>query len=101
VWRAGFAVSVVLAAPGYPGNARTGDPVVGADRVGVLHAGTRRREDGAVVSSGGRVLAVTATGPDLAAARAAAYERVAGVRLPGGLMRADIALRAVRGEIVV
>jgi phosphoribosylamine--glycine ligase len=67
----------------------------------VLHAGTRRRDDGAVVSTGGRVLSVTATGPTLAAARDAAYRLVDKVDLPGGQHRTDIALRAVRGTIAV
>ncbi|KMS90638.1 hypothetical protein ACZ91_14140, partial [Streptomyces regensis] len=63
--------------------------------------GTRRRDDGAVVSSGGRVLSVVGTGPDLDAARADAYERVASVNLAGAHHRTDIALRATRGEIAV
>jgi phosphoribosylamine--glycine ligase len=100
-WREGSAVTVVVAAPGYPEAPRTGDPVTGADGDGVLHAGTALTEDGLVVSAGGRVLAVTAVGPDLAAARQAAYERVAGVRLAGAHWRTDIALAAVEGRIVV
>ncbi|HEX4704229.1 MAG TPA: phosphoribosylglycinamide synthetase C domain-containing protein, partial [Pseudonocardiaceae bacterium] len=80
---------------------RTGDVITGADGDGVLHAGTRRRADGAVVSSGGRVLAVVGLGDDLAAARADAYRRVAGVHLPGSHHRTDIALRAVAGDITV
>src|SRR3954464_4572865 len=78
-WRDGAAVTVVVAAEGYPEAPRTGDPVTGADGGGVLHAGTALAADGSVVSSGGRVLAITALGADLAAARQAAYERVAGV----------------------
>jgi phosphoribosylamine--glycine ligase len=57
--------------------------------------------DGTVRSAGGRVLAVTGTGADLAAARQAAYERVAAVRLAGAHWRSDIALAAVEGRIVV
>ena len=64
-----------MAAPGYPEAPRTGDPVSGADGEGVLHAGTALTADGLVVSAGGRVLAVTAVGADLAAARQTAYER--------------------------
>src|SRR5690606_2533618 len=78
-WSDGAAVTVVLAADGYPGKPRTGDVITGGEAQGVLHAGTRRRDDGAVVSSGGRVLSVVGTGPDLDAARADAYERVASV----------------------
>jgi phosphoribosylamine--glycine ligase len=91
VWRDGAAVTVVLAAAGYPGPPRGGDVLTGADRPGVLHAGTRRRDDGAVVSAGGRVVSVVGTGPDLAAARDAAYALLAGVHLPGGHHRTDIA----------
>jgi phosphoribosylamine--glycine ligase len=96
-WRAGAAVTVVIAAAGYPEAPRAGDPVTGADAEGVLHAGTAVAADGSVVSAGGRVLAVTATGTDLAAARAAAYEKVAGIGLEGAHWRTDIALAAVEG----
>jgi phosphoribosylamine--glycine ligase len=65
----------------------------------VLHAGTRRRDDGAVVSAGGRVLAVVGLGDDLAAAREDAYRRVAGVRLPGAHYRTDIARSATEGAV--
>lgn len=100
-WKDGAAVTVVVAAEGYPTAPRTGDVIVGADSPGVLHAGTRRRDDGAIVSAGGRVLSVTATGSTLAEARAAAYDRVSRVELPGGHHRTDIALRAVNGQVVV
>jgi phosphoribosylamine--glycine ligase len=98
-WSDGAAVTVVVAADGYPGTPRLGDVVTGADADGVLHAGTRRRDDGAVVSAGGRVLSVVGTGVDLEAARDDAYRRLAGVKLPGSHHRDDIALRAVRGEV--
>jgi phosphoribosylamine--glycine ligase len=100
-WRAGSAVTVVVAAAGYPESPRTGDPVTGADADGVLHAGTALAHDGTVVSAGGRVLAVTAVGDDLATARQTAYERVAGVRLAGAHWRTDIALAAVEGRVVL
>ena len=100
-WAGGAAVTVVIAAAGYPGPPRGGDPITGADLPGVLHAGTRRGEDGAVTTAGGRVLSVTGTGPDLAAARQAAYRRVGQVDFAGAQYRTDIALRAVRGEIAV
>ncbi|TKJ28505.1 phosphoribosylamine--glycine ligase [Blastococcus sp. CCUG 61487] len=99
-WRPGAAVTVVVAAHGYPEAPRTGDLVTGADGEGVLHAGTALGDDGTVVCAGGRVLAVTAVGPDLAAARQAAYERVAAVRLEGCHWRTDIALAAVEGRIL-
>jgi phosphoribosylamine--glycine ligase len=96
-WRSGSAVTVVVAAAGYPDEPRKGDPILGADRVpGVLHAGTARRPDGSLVAAGGRVLCCTATGPDLASARHAAYALVDGVTMPGAQFRDDIALRAAR-----
>lgn len=100
-WAPGAAVTVVVAAEGYPGTPRLGDVITGAEVDGVLHAGTRQRDDGAVVSSGGRVLSVVGTGPDLAAAREDAYRRVAGVHLAGSHYRTDIALRAVEGLVRV
>ncbi|KHF44555.1 phosphoribosylamine--glycine ligase [Saccharomonospora viridis] len=100
-WADGAAVTVVVAADGYPGRPRTGDVITGSEGEGVLHAGTRRREDGAVVSSGGRVLSVVGVGADLAAAREQAYERVGRINLPGSHHRLDIAARAVRGELSV
>jgi phosphoribosylamine--glycine ligase len=97
-WDQGAAVVVVVAAEGYPGTPRIGDVVTGSAGRGVLHAGTRRRHDGAVVSTGGRVLSVLGTGVDLAAARKQAYQRVEQVHLPGGHYRRDIGLRATRRE---
>jgi phosphoribosylamine--glycine ligase len=98
-WAPGAAVVVVVAAEGYPGTPRLGDVITGADAEGVLHAGTRRRADGAVLSAGGRVLSVVGTGADLATAREAAYQRVTEIKLPGSHYRADIALRAVEGRV--
>jgi phosphoribosylamine--glycine ligase len=98
-WRPGAAVTVVVAAPGYPEAPRVGSPVAGADGTGVLHAGTALTPDGSVVSAGGRVLSVVGLGADLAAARQAAYERLAAVRLAGAHWRTDIALAAVEGRI--
>ena len=100
-WAEGAAVTVVVAAHGYPESPRTGDVVTGADGEGVLHAGTRVALDGSVHSAGGRVLAVTAVGTDLADARQTAYERVAAVRLDGAHWRTDIGLAALEGTIVV
>jgi len=100
-WSDGYAVTVVVAAEGYPGRPRTGDVVTGGDAEGVLHAGTRRREDGTVVSTGGRVLSVVGTGTTLTEARAEAYRRVGSVHLTGSHHRTDIALRAADGEVVV
>jgi phosphoribosylamine--glycine ligase len=98
-WRDGSAVTVVIAAENYPGRPRTGDVITGSEADGVLHAGTARRADGAIVSAGGRVLAVVGTGADLVAARADAYGRVASIRLPGSHFRTDIGLAAADGRI--
>jgi len=100
-WHEGSAVTVVVASQNYPGTPRTGDVITGAEVPGVIHAGTARRDDGALISAGGRVLSVTATGPDLASARDAAYALVDGVRLEGGQFRTDIALGAVEGRITL
>jgi phosphoribosylamine--glycine ligase len=100
-WLDGSAVTVVRAAAGYPGTPRTGDVITGSEQLGVIHAGTRRRDDGAIVSTGGRVLSITAIGDSLAAARERAYRLAASVDLPGGRQRSDIALRAVHGAITV
>jgi phosphoribosylamine--glycine ligase len=70
---------------------QSGEVIHGAELPGVLHAGTRRREDGAIVTSGGRVLSVTATGGTVADARAAAYELVGRVSFAGAQHRSDIA----------
>jgi phosphoribosylamine--glycine ligase len=100
-WRPGAAVTVVVASHNYPGTPRTGDVIDGAERPGVIHAGTARRADGALVSAGGRVLSATAMGPDLAAAREAAYALVDTITLDGSQHRTDIALRAAQGKVVV
>jgi phosphoribosylamine--glycine ligase len=95
-WLDGAAVAVVVAAENYPEKPRTGDAVEGLsdaaelDGVSVIHAGTRT-EDGTVVTSGGRVLAVTAVGSDVADARAKAYAGVDAIRIPGSHHRSDIA----------
>ncbi len=98
-WHDGAAVTVVLAAENYPGRPRTGDVVTGSEADGVLHAGTSRRDDGAVVSAGGRVLSVVGAGADLTAARAHAYEILRSIRLPGGHFRSDIGQWAAEGKI--
>ena len=100
-WRPGFAVTVVVASAGYPGTARLGDAIEGADAPGVYQAGTASNVDGQLVSAGGRVLACTATGDSLAAARDAAYALVGGVSLAGAQYRRDIAAAAVEGRVTV
>jgi phosphoribosylamine--glycine ligase len=100
-WRQGYAVTVVLAAENYPGRPRTGDVITGSEADGVLHAGTARREDGAVVSAGGRVLSAVGTGPDLTAAREQVYRTLASIQLPGSHFRTDIGLAAAEGTITL
>jgi len=97
-WRPGAAVVVVIAAEGYPENPVKGDTITGAERAGethayLLHAGTARDATGALVTAGGRVLNAVGSGPDVAAARARAYELAATVSLRGGWYRRDIAAR--------
>ncbi len=99
-WRPGAAVCVVVAAPGYPAQTRTGGVVGGAEAGLVFHAGTALRgNDGALVSAGGRVLGCTGTGADLASARAQAYQLVEKITLDGAHFRTDIALAAVEGRM--
>ncbi len=98
-WSDGYAVTVVLAAENYPGRPRVGDVISGSEAAGVLHAGTARRPDGAIVSAGGRVLSVVGTGPGLPEARAAAYRVMSSVRLPGSHFRSDIGLAAAEGTL--
>jgi phosphoribosylamine---glycine ligase len=105
-WRSGASVSVVMAAAGYPGAPRTGDVISGvADAealpgVQVLHAGTAMRRDAsaALVTKGGRVLAVTATADTLDRARRQAYAGVAKIEFAGAQFRTDIAAAAALPE---
>jgi phosphoribosylamine--glycine ligase len=96
-WRAGAAVTVVIAAANYPDRPRLDDPITGGDQPGVIHAGTRCDPDGVLRSAGGRVLSATALGATLAEARDAAYRLVAGIELAGSQHRTDIAATAVAG----
>ena len=95
-WAPESAVTVVLASAGYPESASTGDPIGGLDRVPagvyVTHAGTRRDDNGTIVTAGGRVLNVTALGADADSARAAAYAGADAIEFPGKQLRRDIAL---------
>ena len=96
-WTPETAVTVALASAGYPESASKGDVITGLDRIPrdvyVTHAGTARRADGALVTAGGRVLNVTALGPDAAAARAAAYAAADVIEFDGKQLRRDIAQR--------
>ncbi|HET9742715.1 MAG TPA: phosphoribosylamine--glycine ligase [Terriglobales bacterium] len=99
-WSPDPSVCVVMAAAGYPHAVRTGQPIFGLDHVAtmpnvkVFHAGTGLRGD-QIVTAGGRVLGVTASGPNLAAAAARAYDAVAKIRFEGMQFRRDIARKAV------
>jgi phosphoribosylamine---glycine ligase len=102
-WKPGAAVAVVMASRGYPASSSSGDAIVGTETlddepdVAVLHAGTALDGDGRLVTAGGRVLAVTAVGADVADARAKAYEGIASISFPGAQWRHDIALDAAEG----
>lgn len=106
-WKDGSAITVVLAAENYPGRPRLGDVITGAgdgaadEATAVLHAGTDTRDDGALVSAGGRVLNVVGVGADLAEARERAYGRIASIKLPGSHFRTDIGLAAVESRISI
>ena len=96
-WRGDTAVLVVMAAAGYPGAPRKGDRILGLNRgitgeTLIFHAGTKLVNDD-YVTSGGRVLGVTALGADLEAARARAYETVETISFEGAHYRSDIAAR--------
>jgi phosphoribosylamine--glycine ligase len=102
-WTADACVTVVLAAEHYPASPRTGDVITGLEVAAavpgavIFHAGTRRTEDG-IVTAGGRVLSVTATGPTIAAARQAAYAAAGHITWPGLHHRTDIAEKAAAAE---
>jgi len=91
---AGAAVSVVLAAEGYPGSYEKGHPIAGLDRLDddvlVFHAGTALDEDGRLVSNGGRVLNVAATGDTLSQAAKKVYGNIPRINFPGSFYRRDI-----------
>lgn len=102
-WRDDAAVTVVVASADYPSAPRTGDVITGVPDAEpdayVLHAGTARADDGALVSAGGRVLSAVGIGPDLQAARTAAYGVVDRVELADSQHRTDIALLAAQGRV--
>ena len=99
-WRDDCAITVVLAARGYPGDPETGSAIKGADAdfgpdVVIFHAGTTRDADGTLRAAGGRVLNVSAVGPDVATARERAYAAIARIEWPEGFHRTDIGWRAL------
>jgi phosphoribosylamine--glycine ligase len=96
-WQSGACCGVVLASGGYPGDYATGYPISGLDKLAngtvAFHAGTKLDADGQIVTAGGRVLTVVATGATMAEARAEAYRNVEFVQFEGRHYRHDIALR--------
>jgi phosphoribosylamine---glycine ligase len=101
-WEKRAAVTVVLASGGYPGKYETGKPISGLDdaarldAVQVFHAGTKQ-VNGQIITAGGRVLAVTAVGSTVEAARSCAYDAISRIHFQGCHYRRDIALSAVTG----
>lgn len=102
-WRDDAALSVVMAANGYPGTPQTGTEIKGlaeageVDGVEIFHAGTKR--DGSrIIANGGRVLNVTARGKTVAQAQERAYAAIAKIDWPGGFCRKDIGWRAIARE---
>jgi phosphoribosylamine--glycine ligase len=100
-WADDHALTVVMAAEGYPGSYEKGQRIAGLEGLSetseqmVFHAGTKRGPDGALLSNGGRVLNVTARGRTLSEARDRAYETVDRIDWPGGFARRDIGWRAL------
>lgn len=102
VWRDQTALTVVLAAKGYPGSYTKGTCIEGLDSVTapnlqVFHAGTQQKDD-AVIAIGGRVLNVTALGARVSAAQKSAYDAVKQIDWPEGFCRSDIGWRAIARE---
>ncbi|MGJ9412694.1 phosphoribosylamine--glycine ligase [Aeromicrobium sp. CF4.19] len=106
-WSEEVALSVVMASCNYPDTPRTGDRILGIDAaeaiegVDVIQAGTALDDEGNLVTAGGRVLAVTATGETLEHARDRAYAGVDAIIIDGAHHRTDIALAAQLGDIEV
>ena len=99
-WRDESAVTVVLAAQGYPESPKTGaviSAIPAIDKSQVFHAGTSSK-GGSLLSTGGRVLTVTGTGSDLTEARDRAYRAISQIELEGSFYRSDIALNASVAE---
>ena len=102
-WRPGSALTVVMAANGYPGSYEKGDEIKGVDELVdddlvVFHAGTKRDDQGRLLANGGRVLNITGMGPTVSAAQQKAYEAVRQIDWPGGFCRRDIGWREVARE---
>jgi len=98
-WNNDTCVGVVMASAGYPGSYHTGFPITGLDKLDkeiiVFHAGTKLGENSQVYTDGGRVLTVTATGKNMAEARAKVYQNLPCINFDGCHYRKDIAAREV------
>ncbi len=103
-WRKDAALTVVMAANGYPGAYHKDTEILGLDAAGslddvqIFHAGTRLDDEGRLLANGGRVLNVTAMGATVGAAQARAYKAVSLIDWPEGFCRSDIGWRAVARE---
>jgi phosphoribosylamine--glycine ligase len=101
-WLPDSAITIVMAAQGYPGRYAKGSEIRGVEDaaklpgVTIFHAGTKRSSDGRLLAEGGRVLNVTATGASLAQAQKRAYAAVDAIDWPGGFCRRDIGWRALK-----
>ena len=103
LWRDDTALTVVMAASGYPGTPERGSVISGVEEAGgegvqVFHAGTARDASGRLVAAGGRVLNVTASGASVSEAQKRAYAAVDRIDWPGGFCRRDIGWRAIARE---
>ena len=103
-WKSESAVTVVMAAEGYPDSPKTGATISGiseAEKLGltVFHAGTKANESREILVNGGRVLSVTATGSDLSDARRQIYAGIERIEFDGEHHRSDIAEKAALGQI--
>ena len=100
-WHDYAALTVIMAAEGYPSSYKKGTVIRGLEAAAtiqnavVFHAGTEKNEAGEVVATGGRVLAVTATGNTIAEAQSCAYQAVDKIDWPEGFCRRDIGWRAI------
>jgi phosphoribosylamine--glycine ligase len=100
-WHGEAALTVVMAAKGYPGTPARGGVIEGFENVPggveIFHAGTAEK-DGKIIANGGRVLSMTATGASVTDAQARAYAGVDAIDWPDGFCRRDIGYRAVERE---
>ncbi len=103
-WSNKTALCVVMAANGYPGPYAKNTPIEGLNEAGkdenvnIFHAGTGRTEDNNIISTGGRVLGITALGTNVEEAKTKAYQAINKIKWPKGFYRKDIGWRAIKAE---